>query len=120
MRLCIGGSREYPHLDFVRYYVWTMREFIEVLILGMCPRGVDAAALEAARLHGIEVLEMPANWTKNGRAAGPRRNTTMVYEASDVVAFWDMKSRGTMNLIGTARTQGKLRAVYGPNMERQW
>ena len=44
----------------------------------------------------------------------------MVYEASDVVAFWNLKSRGTMNLIGTARTQGKLRAVYGPDMRREW
>ena len=117
VRLCIAGSREYAHPDFVRYYVWAMKPFISVLINGMCPRGVDLWAREAALLHEIPVEEHPADWNQHGKAAGPRRNTRMVYQADAVVAFWDTKSPGTMNIIGTAREQRKLRAVYGAQME---
>lgn len=117
VRLCIGGSRAYPHLDFVRYYVWTLRPFVHSVILGMCPRGVDAAALSACERHGVAVEACPADWDTYGRAAGPLRNAHMVEIATAVVAFWDGHSRGTRNLIGRAREAGKLRAVYGPTME---
>ena len=117
MKLCIAGSREYPHLDFVEYYLWTMRAFVLTLVNGMCPRGVDAVALECAHRHGIAVDPRPADWNKHGRAAGPRRNTRMVHVSDAVVVFWDGKSRGSMNIIGTARQHGKLLAVYGGEME---
>lgn len=124
VRLCICGSRGYPHLDFVRYYVWTMRPFVSLIIHGGA-RGVDVTVGEACERYGIPVLVFLPDWDKHGRAAGPRRNTQMVYESDAVVAFWDGKSKGTMNTIGTARTQGKLRAAYGVGVvdrriERLW
>lgn len=120
MRLCITGSRTYPHLDFVKYWVWTMIPYISVVLCGMCPRGVDLAVAQVCQKHSIDLLPFVADWDTYKHAAGPRRNTRMVYKASDVVAFWDGKSRGTMNTIGTARQQGKLRAVYNSDMKRVW
>jgi len=136
MKLCIAGSREYEHLDFVAYYLWTMLPFVTTLVNGSLvkwnmldretnevtsfPEGVDRAALLAALRYGLDVECHPAEWKRYGRAASPRRNTQMVYSADAVVCFWDEMSKGTMNIIGTARQQGKLKAVYGHDMGVLW
>lgn len=120
VRLCIAGSRDYPLPELVSDYVLRLKPYVSVLVNGMCPRGVDKVALDAAHKHGIDVEEHKPDWDAYGRAAGPRRNTKMVYVSDAVVCFWDGKSKGTKNIIGTARSQGKLKAVYGPNGERMW
>lgn len=131
IRLCIAGSRDYPHLDFVEYYVWSLRYHVATIINGSTirpgkfdangipktsPSGVDRAVFLAARRHNIPIEFYPADWDTFGRAAGPKRNTQMVHASDHVVAFWDEKSKGTRNIIGTAKGVGKLRAVYGVTM----
>lgn len=109
--VAVVGSRDYPEIDFVRYWVWTMRPFIAVLISGGAG-GVDLAAEDAGLDYGLDVVSRPADWDRYGRAAGPVRNTQVVRIADDVVAFWDGVSRGTADTIGKARDASKLRAVY--------
>lgn len=115
LRLLITGSRNYPHMDFVRYYVWTMLPFLACIIHGNT-RGVDRAAASAAKLHGVPVEVHIPDWDKHGKSAGPRRNRAMVRVATDVVAFWDGKSPGTRSCVSFARDKCKLRAVYGPRI----
>lgn len=131
MRLCIAGSRDYPHLDFVAYYVWSMRSHVTTIINGSMihptkreanglrkssPSGVDRIVLEACWRHDIAIELFPPDWDAFGKAAGPKRNTQMVHASDHVVAFWDERSKGTRNIIGTAKGVGKLRAVYGVTM----
>ena len=71
-------------------------------------KGADTLAEKYAADNGIEIKVFPAEWSKYGRSAGPIRNKKMLDFISGsgnplVVAFWDGKSRGTKNTIGTAR-----------------
>ena len=42
-----------------------------------------------------------------GRSAGFKRNALIVAESDEVVAFWDMKSKGTKSTIDLATKAGK-------------
>lgn len=51
----------------------------DLVIHGWCPTGVDNAADAWARERGLIVVRIAADWRRHGkRAAGPRRNTTLV------------------------------------------
>lgn len=64
--------------------------------------GVDSWAAEAAQDHGLNTVIIRPNWKKYGKYAGLRRNNEIVLAADDVVAFWDMHSRGTWDTIKKA------------------
>ena len=117
--LAIVGSRTYQHLDWVRYYIWTMLPFIDVLISGGA-EGVDQVAYSAAQRYEILTIVHAADWLFWGPSAGPRRNTLIVAEADAVVAFWDGKSKGTLDTINKARSAGKLVAVYKKPYANVW
>ena len=51
---------------------------------------------------------MPADWEKYGRSAGPKRNAQMAEIANALIAFWDGQSRGTKNMIETAKQKGLI------------
>lgn len=78
-------------------------------------RGADALGERWAHTRGIPVKRFPADWSKYGDRAGPLRNRAMaeyVFEHSapwrpgGLVAVWDGRSRGTLNMIDTARALG--------------
>ena len=79
-----------------------------VIVHGACPTGADP--MVARWLHGLEdsVEEPhPANWQLHGKAAGPRRNCEMASLGADLcLAFWDGKSRGTLDMITRATAAG--------------
>jgi len=49
-----------------------------VLLSGNCPRGADAMAERLWQDAGFEIVHFPADWSKHGRSAGPKRNAQMV------------------------------------------
>lgn len=61
--------------------------------------GVDCLGEQWAIANSVPVKEMPANWNKHGRAAGPIRNREMAEYADAAIIVWDGKSRGTRNMI---------------------
>lgn len=61
--------------------------------------GVDRLGEQWAIANSIPVKEMPANFTKHGKAGGPIRNREMAEYADAAVIVWDGKSRGTRNMI---------------------
>lgn len=59
----------------------------------------------------MECLGRIPVWGVYGKSAGPRRNNEMAKFASEsgsgtLIAFWDGESRGTKNMIDTARRYG--------------
>jgi hypothetical protein len=62
-------------------------------------RGVDEWAEAEARDQGLEVVVFEADWKTLGRKAGPLRNQDIIAHADQLTAFWDGKSRGTLNTI---------------------
>ena len=64
-------------------------------------------------VKGFEVKIIQADWQKYGKRAGPIRNKEMADYADTLIAFWDGQSRGTKNMIETARSQNLNVIVVG-------
>lgn len=103
-RVAIVGSRSYRRADLVEAAVAALPPDA-VVISGGAP-GVDTIAERAARVRGLEVTILAANWKLHGRKAGPLRNADIVTRANRVVAFWNGKSRGTLNTVVQAVRAG--------------
>jgi hypothetical protein len=69
-------------------------------------RGVDVAGETLASELKIPVYRFNADWTKYGRKAGPIRNGEMAEEGEFLIALWDGRSRGTLDMIQKATIQG--------------
>lgn len=82
----------------------------DVVVSGAA-RGPDSWGVIAAKSAGHAVEEIPADWDRHGKAAGFLRNTTIAEQADAVLAFWDGKSRGTLDTITKAHELGKLVVV---------
>ena len=68
--------------------------------------GADGLGERWAKKQGLIVHPFPADWITHGKYAGPIRNKIMAMQAEALIAFWDGKSKGTKNMIDTARKQG--------------
>lgn len=105
-RIIIAGSRDYSNYDVIRSVMsaFDLSENIEI-VSGGC-RGVDTLAEKFAKEFGYKFTEFPADWSL-GKRAGYLRNKQMAeYAAKEngmLVAFWDMKSRGTKLMIELAK-----------------
>lgn len=72
-----------------------------------------AAAI--GRSLGFHVEEFPADWKKEGRAAGFKRNILMLELGPDIViAFWDWRSSGTRHTIDEAKKRGIPTEIVSP------
>lgn len=100
--VAIVGSREFKTMLFVEELLHTLSKGDVVVISGNA-RGVDQHAETVARRLGFEVKSFPADWEKHGKRAGFIRNAELVAEADVVFAFWDGKSKGTMDTVERAR-----------------
>lgn len=103
--VAVVGSRDYANLDKVREFVEGLPP--ETVVISGGALGVDWVAAETARRRGLRLDIFRADWPKHGRAAGPIRNSLIVKAADRIVAFWNGKSRGTMDVLEKARAAGK-------------
>lgn len=111
-RIAIVGSRAYADLERVKRFVASLPPGTEI-VSGGAP-GVDRAAEQAAKAHGLKTYIYPAEWSKHGNGAGFRRNHDIVAAADRVVAFWDGKSNGTQHTIRIAKEQNKPVEIIPP------
>ena len=113
MRIVISGSRDFNNYEVIESKILDIigklnsNNSIEI-ISGGC-RGVDKCAEMFAYRNGYEFTEFPADWSL-GKRAGYLRNKQMAEYASGLngvlIAFWNMKSRGTKMMIDLARRYG--------------
>jgi predicted Rossmann fold nucleotide-binding protein DprA/Smf involved in DNA uptake len=94
-----------------------VRDFVHALPPGTIvvsggARGVDSWAEDAAIERGLEIVVFRADWDRYGNRAGPLRNAEIVAHSDRVIAFWDGKSRGTLNTILMAHSRGLPISVY--------
>lgn len=104
MRVLICGSRDWPYCDQIDALIQTFSA--DTVIIHGAGRGADLCAAYHARERGLVVLSFPADWDKDGKAAGPLRNQRMLDEGKPniVIAFRRAGlSPGTDDMIARAQ-----------------
>jgi hypothetical protein len=115
MRLLVCGSRTWTD----RSRLWQVLDQLVrehgdgqvVTVIEGDARGADRLAGQLARERGWRLERYPADWTREGRAAGVRRNAQMLRQGRPdlVVAFTVgplQQSRGTADMVRRAHAAG--------------
>lgn len=105
MKVIIAGSRTITDMDAVTQAVEDSGFEITEVVSGGAS-GVDTLGEQWADANGVGVRRFPADWRAHGRAAGPIRNRQMAEYADALIAIWDRRSKGTMNMIAEAAAKG--------------
>lgn len=109
-RVIIAGGRDFQDYDLVQkkvgYYLQNKLKSDTVIVVSGHATGSDTLGERYAREHDLKCELYPADWNTHGKAAGPIRNAQMADVAQALIAFWDGESRGTKNMIDTAKAKG--------------
>ena len=107
-RVIIAGTRTFDDYSLLREYadykLSKVADSIEIVSGGA--QGADALGERYAKEKGYSLRVFPADWAQYGRSAGPMRNKQMADYADALLAYWDGKSKGTLNMIEEARARG--------------
>lgn len=114
MRLIIAGSRDITDIEIVEkaYMLFVKRHGRASMIISGNARGVDRLGEKLAKSKGIPLVICPANWGYHGKRAGFLRNETMAELGDALLAVWDRKSKGTMNMINSAERKELVVLVH--------
>lgn len=108
MKVIVCGSRNWTNVDLVVDRLMDLPENT-LIIHGNC-RGADKLAATLALGLELKVIAYPADWTRYGKEAGPKRNELMLTEKPDlVIAFHNnlrRKSKGTKDMVLLALDTG--------------
>lgn len=98
MKVVIAGSRNIKDyklvVDTIKNSGYTITE-----VVSGCATGVDRLGEQWAIANNVPVKEMPADWNRFGKRAGPERNRRMAEYADAAIIIWDGVSNGTKNMI---------------------
>lgn len=114
MKVLVCGSRDWNNIQSIE------KEFKKlpqgsIIIHGACPTGADAIAEKLAMKYGFPIRRYAADWDKEGKSAGPKRNSKMIkseHVGGDPItiglAFTHdlVRSRGTKDCVEKARKAG--------------
>jgi hypothetical protein len=106
MKLIIAGSRDFTDYSLLKAKVRQFCAGVKPIIISGCARGADRLGERYAREHGLELIQMPADWEEFGNAAGFVRNEDMLLKCDAVLLFWDGKSKGTQHMARLAIKRG--------------
>ena len=114
-RIIVAGSRtfsDYPYLKSkIESYITKHKDHRFVIVSGNA-NGADKLGERFAFENGIELRKFPAQWNLYGSQAGYLRNNQMINFAKEspgdavLMAFWDGKSKGTKQMIKSAKKAG--------------
>lgn len=106
-RVAIVGSR---HADSAAVFDALCRDFRIGgcdIVTGDAPGADEGARRYAEQMHRPLTVHV-AKWEEHGKRAGPIRNSEIVADCDWVIAFWDLRSRGTKDTIDKALRAGKV------------
>lgn len=124
-RVIIAGGRDFNNWELLRmkanYYTFLMEPSSIEVVSGAQVSidkdtgeryGADYLGECWAKENDIPVRRFEADWGRFGNPAGPIRNKEMAVYGTHLIAFWDGKSKGTMNMIEEAvRAHLKVKVV---------
>lgn len=110
----VAGSRTFNDYELLKRTILEKfnLEEDELVIISGTAKGADTLGEQFAAEYNLNLIRMPADWERYGKYAGFRRNVEMANKAIEMeaqgyephlIAFWDSKSRGTEQMINTAR-----------------
>lgn len=106
-KVIIAGCRDFSNYELLKKkcldYLSNKLQNSEVIIISGHAPGADCLGERFAKESNLQLIIKPAEWEKYGRSAGPKRNEEMASIADALIAFWDGKSKGTANMIKTAK-----------------
>lgn len=105
MKTIIAGSRGIANYEVVQEAIRESKFAITEVVSGGAV-GVDYLGEEWSRKNNVRMTRFMPEWTTYGKAAGVIRNGQMAKYAQALIAIWDGKSRGTLNMIEQARSKG--------------
>ena len=117
MKTIIAGSRDITDYDIVVQAINNCGWNISEVVCGMA-KGVDTLGKEYAQKHNLPIHYFPADWNKHGKTAGIIRNRQMAENSEALIAVWDGESRGTKNMIDTAKKLNLIVYVHSLKPER--
>lgn len=105
LKVIIAGSRDFNNFELMEklldmYFQHYSASQIEIVSGGA--RGADRLGERYAQSHGMALKVMPADWNRDGKSAGYRRNESMAQYSTHCIVFWDGESRGTQHMINLA------------------
>lgn len=113
-RVIVAGCRDFTDYELLKekcnFYLQDKKPENVIIVSGHAS-GADALGERYAQERGFGLETFPADWKAHRRAAGPIRNAQMASVAHALIAFWDGKSRGVMNMIDTAKKHNLQVAV---------
>lgn len=111
-KVIIAGSRDFNDYELLKKLVsHTLVNQQDVEIVSGGARGADALGERYAKEHGLSLKRFPADW-EHGKSAGYIRNAEMAKYGDALIAFWDLKSKGTKHMITNAKLKGLKIKVY--------
>lgn len=116
MRILVTGSRYWGDRDLLWMTLNRIVPPFSTIVHGDCPSGADRLAADWVEAQpDVKVEAHPANWSLEGKGAGPMRNQRMVDLGADLcIAFPQGESRGTRDCMRRARAAGIPVVVVEP------
>lgn len=113
MKVIIAGGRSFDDYQLLkRKCDEILAEINDIEIVSGAASGADRLGERYAKEKGYAVKQFPADWSKWGKAAGPKRNKQMAEYGDILIAFWDGESRGTKNMIDLANANNLKVEVF--------
>lgn len=107
MNVVIAGSRTFEDYELFSNYLLKLSFTITKVISGGA-KGTDLLGERWAKENNISIAKFIPDWEKYGKFAGPKRNQIMAQECDAAIVFWDLKSKGSKNMIDEALNLGKI------------
>ncbi len=108
----VVGSRTFNNYDLMKDKLDNiLKNHHDIVIVSGGAKGADTLAERYAKEKGYQIVVFKADWDKNGKSAGYKRNRQMHQYISKVknrgiVAFWDGQSKGTAHNFELAKEYG--------------
>ena len=112
MKIIIAGGRDFNNYNILDKVISKIVNIEKDIIISGAARGADSIGADWAKKHSVPVKMYHANWDRYGKSAGYIRNAEMGENADALIAFWDGKSKGTLNMIKTMQLNKKPYRIF--------
>jgi hypothetical protein len=109
MILGIVGSRNFSNYEYLRETILSLYniKLIDTIVSGGAS-GADKLSERFSTEFGIPMKVYLPDWQKYGKSAGMIRNSDIISNSDEVIAFWDGNSKGAANSINKAIAANKI------------